>query len=95
MMALRPAGPSDGEEVEMSSKWYVDPEAGAVEAEDEQNYDEAFGPENPHPVDGRIVEDDEGVHEDTTKEAVAHVAVGDDQDLSAEEAAIHIVDENW
>lgn len=79
----------------MSGKWYVDPEAGAVEAEDEQNYDEAFGPGDPHPVDGRIVEDDEGAHEDTTKEAVAHVAVGDDQDFSAEEAAVHIVEETW
>ena len=54
--------------------WYIDPEAGAVSAEDDAEYDEAYGPDNPHPEEGRLVEDDEGVRSDTTSEAVASVA---------------------
>ena len=59
------------------STWFIDPEAGAVSVEDDDNYDEAYGPGDPHPQEGRLVEDDEGVRSDTTSEAVAHVAVGD------------------
>jgi hypothetical protein len=55
------------------SNWFIDPEAGAVSAEDDDNYDEAYGPGDPHPHEGRLVEDDEGVRSDTTKEAVVHV----------------------
>lgn len=73
--------------------WFIDPEAGAVSAEDDDTYDEAFGPGDPHPQDGRLVEDDEGVRGDTTSEAVAHVAVGDTAWKSAEESAVHVVDE--
>lgn len=73
--------------------WYVDAEGGAVEAEDEVTYDDAYGPRDPHPHDGRLVEDDEGSHPDTTSEAVAHVAVGDTAWLSAEEAAMHVIDD--
>ena len=73
--------------------WYIDPEAGAVSAEDDAEYDEAYGPDNPHPEDGRLVEDDEGVRSDTTSEAVATVAVGDTAWKSAEEQAVHVVDE--
>ena len=82
----------------MSSKWYVDPEDGPVAAEDDAPYDEAFGP-GPVTHDhgtgtARIVEDDEGAHPDLTKEAVAHEAAGDAEELSAEEAAMHYVDED-
>lgn len=73
--------------------WYVDGDGGAVEAEDDLTYDEAYGPRDPHPHDGRLVEDDEGSHTDVTSEAVAHVAVGDTAWKSAEEAAIHVVDD--
>ena len=74
--------------------WFIDPEAGAVSAEDDDNYDEAYGPGDPHPPAGRLVEDDEGVRSDTTKEAVAHVAEGDTAWKSAEESAVHVIDEN-
>ena len=75
------------------STWFIDPEAGPVSAEDDDNYDEAYGPGDPHPQEGRLVEDDEGVRSDTTSEAVAHVAVGDTAWKSAEESAVHVVDE--
>jgi hypothetical protein len=73
--------------------WYIDPDAGAVSADDDENYDEAFGPGDPKPHDGRLVEDDEGVRSDTTAEAVGHVAVGDTAWKSAEESAVHVVSE--
>jgi hypothetical protein len=73
--------------------WYIDPEAGAVSAEDDAEYDEAYGPGDPKPHEGRLVEDDEGVRSDTTSEAVAHVAVGDTAWKSAEEQAVHVVSE--
>lgn len=74
--------------------WYIDPEAGAVSAEDDAEYDEAYGPSDPHPHDGRLVEDDEGVRDDTTKEVTANVAVGDTAWKSAEEQAVHVVTES-
>lgn len=75
------------------SPWYIDPDAGPVSAEDDETYDEAYGPGDPHPQDGRLVEDDEGVRSDTTAEAVATVAVGDTHWKSAEESAVHVVSE--
>jgi hypothetical protein len=75
------------------STWFIDPEAGAVSADDDDNYDEAYGPSDPHTQEGRLVEDDEGVRSDTTSEAVAHVAEGDTAWKSAEESAVHVVDE--
>ena len=47
-----------------------------------------------HPHEGRLVEDDEGVREDTTKEVVANVATGDTAWKSAEESAVHIIEED-
>lgn len=73
--------------------WYVDPEAGYVEAEDDETYDEQFGPRDPSAQEGRLVEDDEGAHEDTTPESVAHLAHGDTRWMSAEESAVHVIDE--
>lgn len=83
-----------GHDVGMSEgPWYVDPETGPALMEDETLYDEARGPVDPHHHDhGVLVEDDEGAHEDTTKEAVAHEAFARRRDLSAEEAAIHVVE---
>jgi hypothetical protein len=75
------------------STWYISPDTGPVSAEDEETYDEAYGPGDPKPHEGRLVEDDEGVRSDTTAEAVATVAVGDTHWKSAEEAAIHVVNE--
>jgi hypothetical protein len=79
----------------MSGSWYVDPEDGPVQAEDDRTYDEAYGPSDPVQHDGRLVEDDEGVREDQTPEAVAHIAAGDHADMTAEEAAVHVVDDVW
>jgi len=74
--------------------WYVDADGVPVEAEDEGNYDEAYGPsDGVHDHDGRLVEDDEGIRPDVTSESVARVAAGDHGWESAEEAAIHIIDE--
>jgi hypothetical protein len=79
----------------MSGSWYIDPDAGPVEAEDDRTYDEEFGPSDPHQHDGRLVEDDEGIRADDTAQAIAHIAVGDHADFSAEEAAVHIVEDIW
>ena len=43
--------------------WYLDPEAGAVEAEDEETYDEAFGPHDGHPSAGHDSAEAAAVHE--------------------------------
>lgn len=75
------------------STWYISPDTGPVSADDDETYDEAYGPGDPHPHDGRLVEDDEGVRADTTAEAVATVAVGDTAWKSAEESAVHVVTE--
>ena len=42
---------------------------------------------------GRLVEPDEGVHEDTERDAVATAVGRDGGDVSAEEAAMHLEDE--
>jgi len=76
------------------NSWYIDPDAGPVAAEDDENYDEAYGPRDPIPHDGRLVDDDEGVRSDTTSELTAHVAVGDTSWKSAEESAVHVVTES-
>ena len=78
--------------IDSSSGWYVDSEGDPVAEEDDENYDESVGPAGPHDEPGRIVEDDEGVREDTEAEVVATDS-RDSGDLSAEEAAIHLVDE--
>jgi hypothetical protein len=75
------------------NSWYIDPDAGPVAADDEETYDEAYGPKDPVPHDGRLVDEDEGVRADTTPEMYAHVAVGDTAWKSAEEAAVHVVTE--
>jgi hypothetical protein len=43
---------------------------------------------------GRLVADDEGAHPDTEADLVAHVAGIDGGAASAEEAAVHVVDED-
>jgi hypothetical protein len=73
--------------------WYVDAESGPSELEDESVYDEALGPVDPHVHGGPLlVEDDEGAHPDTTSEAVAHEAFARRRELSAEESAMHVVE---
>lgn len=47
----------------------------------------------PDPPVGRIVEPDEGAHPDVEKDAIARDVGRDGGDYSAEEAALHVVDE--
>lgn len=49
--------------------------------------------DEPDPRAGRLVEDDEGAHEDTEKDLVANDVGIAGGGASAEEAAVHIVDE--
>lgn len=72
----------------MSTNWYVYHDGTPVEAEDDQNYDEAFGPRDHHTHEGRLTGDDDN-------DVVARVADGDTEDLSAEEAAMHEVESVW
>jgi hypothetical protein len=70
----------------------------AAEEADEAVLADAYGDTRPITLDvaddpvGRLVEPDEGAHPDTEKDAVA-TAAGDEGDLSAEEAALHVVDQ--
>ena len=85
-------GQTGGMSIDSGSGWYVDSEGHPVAEEDDENYDEAIGPAGPHDEPGRIVEDDEGVRADAEEFSVARDS-GDHSDLSAEEAAIHLIDE--
>jgi hypothetical protein len=77
--------------IDATDGWFV--EGGDIVAdEDAANYDESVGPADPHEEPGRLVEEDEGVREDDESDAVAYDS-GDRSDLSAEEAAIHVIDE--
>jgi hypothetical protein len=78
--------------IDSGSGWYVDSEGQPVAEDDDENYDEASGPTDPYEQPGRIVEDDEGVRTDDEEFSVAYDS-GDHADLSAEEAAIHLVEE--
>jgi hypothetical protein len=50
--------------------------------------------DGPDPRAGRLVADDEGAHPDTEADLVAHDAGIDGGAASAEEAAVHVVDED-
>ncbi|MHB1615317.1 MAG: DUF5709 domain-containing protein [Actinomycetes bacterium] len=69
--------------------WYDDEGEGGKD----ETYDPAYGPTPVDPDAGRVVEEDEGAHPDVTSEAVAHLAAGDVHGLSAEESAVHVLDE--
>jgi hypothetical protein len=77
--------------IDATDGWFV--EGGDIVAEeDAANYDESVGPADPNAEPGRLVEEDEGAHEDDEEDAVAYDS-GDRGDLSAEEAAIHVIEE--
>jgi Family of unknown function (DUF5709) len=76
--------------IDSTHGWYVEDDGAVVADEDEANYDEAVGPTGPHDEPGRLVEEDEGVRSDTEPDAVAYQS-GDHSDLTAEEAAIHVI----
>lgn len=89
-----------GEFESTGQKWADDP-ANAVADELLNEFSEELGTDGPadtfgnngHSQVGRLVEDDEGTRPDTTAEAVAHDS-HDDQDLTAEEAAIHVISDD-
>jgi len=72
-----------------------DPEdsAGDPDAADE-DLDGLLLDDGPDPRSGRLVADDEGAHPDTEADLVAHDAGIDGGAATAEEAAVHVVDED-
>jgi hypothetical protein len=72
-----------------------DPEdfAGDPDAADE-DLDGLLLDDGPDPRAGRLVADDEGAHPDTEADLVAHDTGIDGGAASAEEAAVHVVDED-
>ena len=62
-------------------------------AEEEPDIGVDTPPTEPEALAGRLVEDDEGARPDLEKDAVAHDVGLDGGGMSAEEAAVHIVDE--
>jgi hypothetical protein len=67
--------------------------AGDPDAADE-DVDGLLLDEGPDPRAGRLVADDEGAHPDTEADLVAHDAGIDGGAATAEEAAVHVVDED-
>jgi len=60
----------------------------------EEDLDGLLLDDGPDPRSGRLVADDEGAHPDTEADLVAHDTGIDGGAASAEEAAVHVVDED-
>src|SRR5262252_3348283 len=60
----------------------------------EEDLDGLLLDDGPDPRSGRLVADDEGAHPDTEADLVAHDAGIDGGAATAEEAAVHMVDED-
>ena len=60
----------------------------------EEDLDGLLLDDGPDPRSGRLVADDEGAHSDTEADLVAHDAGIDGGAATAEEAAVHVVDED-
>jgi hypothetical protein len=73
--------------------WYIDPDAGPVDASDDGTYDEAYGPTTPANGDGRLVDDEAGPGKPPQSE-VYGVVSDDTTWKSAEESAMHVMDES-
>lgn len=76
-----------------------DPYAEADPGEDEdegedRRADDLWGDAEPEPRAGRLVADDEGAHPDEDEDLVAHDVGIDGGAASAEEAAVHVQDED-
>lgn len=70
-------------------------EADSREDEDEdRRADDLWGDAEPEPRAGRLVADDEGAHPDQDEDLVAHDVGIDGGAASAEEAAVHVQDED-
>jgi hypothetical protein len=64
------------------------------QADEDRPADDLFGDAEPEPRSGRLVADDEGAHPDTEPDLVARDVGIDAGAASAEEAAVHIEDED-
>ncbi len=73
-----------------------DQDSDSDEDEDEEGRraDDLWGDGEPEPRSGRLVADDEGAHADDEEDLVAHDVGIDGGAASAEEAAVHIQDED-
>jgi hypothetical protein len=65
-----------------------------TEADEDRRADDLFGDAEPEPRAGRLVADDEGAHPDAEPDLVAHDVGIDGGAASAEEAAVHVDDED-
>jgi hypothetical protein len=61
---------------------------------EDRRADDLWGDGEPEPRSGRLVADDEGAHPDAEEDLVAHDVGIDGGAASAEEAAVHIQDED-
>src|ERR1700728_1085161 len=61
---------------------------------EDRRADDLWGDDEPEPRSGRLVADDEGAHADDEEDLVAHDVGIDGGAASAEEAAVHIQDED-
>ena len=69
-------------------------DSGGSEDDEDRRADDLWGDDEPEPRSGRLVADDEGAHADDEEDLVAHDVGIDGGAASAEEAAVHIQDED-
>jgi hypothetical protein len=67
---------------------------GSEDDDEDRRADDLWGDDEPEPRSGRLVADDEGAHADDEEDLVAHDVGIDGGAASAEEAAVHIQDED-
>ena len=72
---------------------YADSGAGGEDGED-RRADDVWGDDEPEARSGRLVADDEGAHPDDEEDLVAHDVGIDGGAASAEEAAVHVQNED-
>lgn len=73
---------------------YADSSGGEDDEDEDRRADDLWGDDEPEPRSGRLVADDEGAHADDEEDLVAHDVGIDGGAASAEEAAVHIQDED-
>jgi Family of unknown function (DUF5709) len=73
---------------------YADSSGGEDDDDEDRRADDLWGDDEPEPRSGRLVADDEGAHADDEEDLVAHDVGIDGGAASAEEAAVHIQDED-
>jgi hypothetical protein len=73
---------------------YADSGGSEDDDDEDRRADDLWGDDEPEPRSGRLVADDEGAHADDEEDLVAHDVGIDGGAASAEEAAVHIQDED-